>query len=53
MLEFNLKKKLIPILNAVIVFTLMGQVDVVPLNDINTSVFFLNPRKLPALGVLI
>ena len=36
----------IPTLNAVIVFIFIGLVDVVPLNDINTSVSFLNPKKI-------
>ena len=39
----------IPILNAVIVFiSLIGYVDGVLVNDINISVLFLNPKKLPA-----
>jgi hypothetical protein len=39
--------------NAVILFIFIGNVDVVVLNDINTSVLSLNPKKRPAFKGLI
>ena len=43
----------IPILNAMIELILIGLVHIVSLNDINISVLFLNPKKLPAFSALI
>ena len=43
----------IPILNAMIELILIGLVHIVSLNDINISVLFLNPKKLPAFNALI
>ena len=40
-------------LNALMVLTLIGLVDGIPLNEINTSVLFLNPKKLPEFKLLM
>jgi len=40
-------------LNAMIELILIGLVQIVSSNDINISVLFLNPKKLPAFNALI